>query len=117
MKKPYLEWSVMKPYSLNTSESIAYKEKFINKLFYSKRIHFKNEKINWRGCKMMNIEKIMGESDFQLGIFSSNCSGGFAATKIQERWSASWDDCLRLAQIADEAGIDFMLPIARWVGY
>ena len=107
----------MKPYSLNTSELIAYKEKFINKLFYSKRIHFKNEKINWRGCKMMNIEKIMGERDFQLGIFSSNCSGGFAATKIQERWSASWDDCLRLAQLADEAGIDFMLPIARWVGY
>src|SRR5581483_1423691 len=34
-----------------------------------------------------------------------------------ERWSASWKDCLALAQMADQAGIDFMLPIGRWKGY
>lgn len=58
------------------------------------------------------------ESDhFRLGLFSSNCSGGLAVTKIPERWSASWEDNLRLAKVADETGIDFMLPIARWIGY
>ena len=58
------------------------------------------------------------ESDhFRLGLFSSNCSGGLAVTKIPERWSASWEDNLRLAQVAEETGIDFMLPIARWIGY
>ena len=35
----------MKPYSLNTSELIAYKEKFINKSFYSKRIILKTKKL------------------------------------------------------------------------
>ncbi|VEF46769.1 luciferase-like monooxygenase [Bacillus freudenreichii] len=65
----------------------------------------------------MNTEKILSERDFQLGIFSANCSGGFAATKIPERWSASWEDNLRMAQLADEVGIDFLLPIARWIGY
>ncbi|EKN68439.1 luciferase-like monooxygenase [Neobacillus bataviensis LMG 21833] len=65
----------------------------------------------------MNVDKILSERDFQLGIFSANCSGGFAATKIPERWSASWDDNVRLAKLADEVGIDFLLPITRWIGY
>ena len=54
---------------------------------------------------------------FKLGIFSPNCSGGMAVTKVPERWQASWDNNLRLAQMADAAGIEFLLPIARWTGY
>ena len=53
----------------------------------------------------------------KLGIFSPNCSGGMAVTKVPERWDASWENNLRLAQMADEAGIEFLLPIARWKGY
>jgi dimethylsulfone monooxygenase len=53
----------------------------------------------------------------KIGVFGANCSSGRSATTVPERWSASWPDCLRLAQIADAAGIDFMLPIARWKGY
>ena len=53
----------------------------------------------------------------KLGIFSPNCSGGMAATRVPERWNASWENNLKLAQMADEAGIEFLLPIARWKGY
>jgi dimethylsulfone monooxygenase len=53
----------------------------------------------------------------KIGVFGANCSSGRSATKVPERWSASWPDCLELARIADAAGIDFMLPIARWKGY
>jgi alkanesulfonate monooxygenase SsuD/methylene tetrahydromethanopterin reductase-like flavin-dependent oxidoreductase (luciferase family) len=53
----------------------------------------------------------------KIGIFGANCSSGRSATKVPERWSASWPDCRRLARMADEAGIDFMLPIGRWKGY
>jgi alkanesulfonate monooxygenase SsuD/methylene tetrahydromethanopterin reductase-like flavin-dependent oxidoreductase (luciferase family) len=53
----------------------------------------------------------------KIGLFGANCSSGRSATKVPERWSASWPDCLRLARMADAAGIDFMLPIARWKGY
>jgi FMNH2-dependent dimethyl sulfone monooxygenase len=53
----------------------------------------------------------------KIGIFGANCSSGRSATKVPERWSASWPDCLKLARMADEAGIDFMLPIGRWKGY
>ena len=54
---------------------------------------------------------------FLLGTFATNCSGGMTVTKIPERWNNSWENNLRLAQLLDAADIDFMLPIARWVGY
>src|SRR3954470_4695413 len=53
----------------------------------------------------------------KLGLFGANCSSGRAVTRVPERWSGSWADCLALARMADEAGIEFMLPIGRWKGY
>jgi FMNH2-dependent dimethyl sulfone monooxygenase len=46
-----------------------------------------------------------------------NCSSARTATLVPERWLATWPDCLKLARMADEAGIDFLLPIGRWKGY
>ena len=53
----------------------------------------------------------------KIGLFGPNCSSGRAVTLVPERWSGSWPDNLRLARMADEAGIDFLLPIGRWKGY
>jgi alkanesulfonate monooxygenase SsuD/methylene tetrahydromethanopterin reductase-like flavin-dependent oxidoreductase (luciferase family) len=53
----------------------------------------------------------------KLGVFGFNCSSGLAATTVPERWDASWANNLRLARLCDEAGIEFLLPIARWKGY
>jgi alkanesulfonate monooxygenase SsuD/methylene tetrahydromethanopterin reductase-like flavin-dependent oxidoreductase (luciferase family) len=53
----------------------------------------------------------------KLGLFGANCSSGRAVTLMPERWSGSWPDCVRLARMADAAGIEFMLPIGRWKGY
>src|SRR6201991_2535441 len=53
----------------------------------------------------------------KIGLFGANCSSGRAVTKLPERWTGSWAECKRLAQRADEAGIEFMLPIGRWKGY
>jgi dimethylsulfone monooxygenase len=60
----------------------------------------------------------MGSANrLKLGLFGANCSSGRAVTTVPERWSGSWPDCVRLAQLADRAGIEFMLPIGRWKGY
>jgi hypothetical protein len=56
-------------------------------------------------------------SGFKLGLFSANCSSGMAVTKVPERWSASWDDNLALAKLSDDVGLDFLVPIAAWIGY
>jgi dimethylsulfone monooxygenase len=53
----------------------------------------------------------------KIGLFGANCSSGRSATTVPERWAATWPECLALARLADEAGLDFMLPIARWKGY
>ena len=53
----------------------------------------------------------------KIGLFGANCSSGRAVTLVPERWSGSWQDCLSLARMADDAGLDFMLPIGRWKGY
>ena len=57
------------------------------------------------------------DNALKIGLFGANCSSGRSATTVPERWSASWPDCLALARLGDTAGIDFMLPIARWKGY
>ena len=61
--------------------------------------------------------RMFRQNHFKLGTFSTNCSSGMSVTKIPERWDASWDSNLELAGLLDDAGIDFMLPIARWIGY
>jgi dimethylsulfone monooxygenase len=54
---------------------------------------------------------------FQLGLFGVNTDGGIAITKVAERWRARWDDIAWVTQYADRAGLEFILPIARWKGY
>ncbi len=63
------------------------------------------------------MKPLLDGADLKLGLFSANCSSGLAVTKIDERWPASWEDNLALARLADRVGLDFMLPIARWIGY
>lgn len=57
------------------------------------------------------------DNRFLLGTFASNCSGGMTISKLEDGWNASWQKNLKLAQLLDDAGIDFMLPIARFTGY
>ena len=54
---------------------------------------------------------------FKLGLFSVNADGGLAFTTVENRWRADWDAIAAAAKLADDAGIEFILPIARWKGY
>ena len=62
-------------------------------------------------------QRVFNNNKLKLGFFSPNCSGGMSVTKVPERWKNSWENNLRLAKLADDAGGEFLLPIARWVGY
>jgi alkanesulfonate monooxygenase SsuD/methylene tetrahydromethanopterin reductase-like flavin-dependent oxidoreductase (luciferase family) len=53
---------------------------------------------------------------FKLALFSANCSGGLSRTLAPERWDASWEHNVALARMADAAGIDALIPVARWRG-
>lgn len=60
---------------------------------------------------------LKGPNRFKLGVFSMNADGGLAMTTVPERWRARWEDNLNAACIADRAGLEFLLPIARWRGF
>lgn len=60
---------------------------------------------------------IRGPNPFKLGLFSTNSDGGLTLTKVPERWPATWEGIVATAQMADRAGLEFVLPIARWKGF
>ena len=68
-------------------------------------------------ASMRDRASMYSASRLKIGLFGPNCSSGRAVTKVPERWSGNWQDNLKLAHMADEAGLDFLLPIARWKGY
>lgn len=49
--------------------------------------------------------------------FSPQLLRRYGRDESPERWDVSWDQNRILAVMADEAGIEFLLPIARWIGY
>src|ERR1700750_941188 len=63
------------------------------------------------------VHPMFGPNKFKLGVFSANADGGLTLTRVPERWQARWDDVVEVAQMADRAGIEFFLPIARWKGF
>lgn len=66
---------------------------------------------------MAKEHPLKGRNRLKLGVFSTNADGGLAITDVPERWKASWGDNLTAAQVADRAGLEFILPIARWRGF
>jgi len=58
----------------------------------------------------------MADNTFKIGIFAANCDGGIAPTTVPERWQPTWENNVEIAQMADDAGLEFMLPLGRWAG-
>jgi alkanesulfonate monooxygenase SsuD/methylene tetrahydromethanopterin reductase-like flavin-dependent oxidoreductase (luciferase family) len=53
----------------------------------------------------------------KLALFGANCSSGRTYATLPERWDASWDNNFKLARLAEEIGLEALVPIARWKGY
>jgi dimethylsulfone monooxygenase len=58
---------------------------------------------------------LRSDSALKIGIFCLNIGGGASMSKANTG-TLSWDFNKRLAQQADEAGWDFLLPLGRWRG-
>lgn len=65
----------------------------------------------------MSLHPMRGPNRFKLGVFSANADGGLTLTKVPERWPATFAEIVEVAQMADRAGFEFFLPIARWKGF
>ena len=62
------------------------------------------------------MTQFFGENTFKFGVFGLNCAGGMTPSRAPNRWRADWEEIAAVARLADEAGIEFLLPIAKWHG-
>lgn len=57
------------------------------------------------------------ENRFKLAVFGANVSHGCSVTTAPGTIEVTWAESKRLAQLADRAGLDAMIPVARWKGF
>jgi len=60
--------------------------------------------------------QFFGKNPYKLGLFGANCSGGMTLSTAPERWRADWNEIVEVYVLADLAGVEFILPIAKWHG-
>jgi len=53
----------------------------------------------------------------KLGVFGANVSNGCAITLAEGRLETTWPNTKRIAMLADRAGLEAMVPVARWKGF
>ena len=62
------------------------------------------------------MKDLFSSNRFKFGLFGANCGGGMTLSSAPERWRAQWDDIAATYRMADDAGVEFILPIAKWRG-
>ena len=58
---------------------------------------------------------LFNDNKLKLGTFCSNTIANL--TLVPEQWRPTWANCLEAARVADAAGLEAIVPIARWKGY
>src|SRR5207248_11476589 len=53
----------------------------------------------------------------KLGVFGANLGGGCVATQVPRGLPATWPATLEIATLADQAGLEALVPVARWKGF
>jgi dimethylsulfone monooxygenase len=53
----------------------------------------------------------------KLGVFGLNVSGGCAMTSAADTLKIEWQESVRIARAAEAAGIEALVPVARWRGF
>ncbi|HEX7854319.1 MAG TPA: LLM class flavin-dependent oxidoreductase [Sphingobium sp.] len=61
------------------------------------------------------LNPIFNNNRMKLGTFGTNGVGPL--TTVPENYTANWANSLQLAQMADRAGLEAIIPYSRWKGY
>jgi len=60
---------------------------------------------------------LFSANPMKLGVFGLNVSSAGALTTSPDRHRLDWDQNVRLARMAEEAGFEAVVPFARWRGF
>ena len=60
---------------------------------------------------------LLSDRNFKLALFAMNITGGMVASTAEGVLRPTWENQMRLVQLADRAGFEAVIPAARWKGY
>jgi dimethylsulfone monooxygenase len=60
---------------------------------------------------------VFNDNKLKLGTFATNLSYGGPVTTYEGTFKPTWPNAVELATIADEAGMEAIVPVARWRGF
>ncbi|MEX2453195.1 MAG: LLM class flavin-dependent oxidoreductase [Rhodospirillaceae bacterium] len=60
---------------------------------------------------------LYNDNRLKIGIIALNCSHGSTITTAENSWEMNWPETREVVQMADRAGFEALLPVARWRGY
>ncbi len=63
------------------------------------------------------MNALFGPNRLKLGVFGANLGGGCVATQVPRGLPATWPATLEVARLADDAGFEALVPVARWKGF
>lgn len=61
-------------------------------------------------------ETLRNGNKLKLGLFGINCSSGLSMTSAPTSYEATWAHSMAICRRADDMGLEFLIPIARWRG-
>ena len=60
---------------------------------------------------------LLNDQKFKLVLFATNLMGGLTISTAEGVNDPKWDENVRLAQMADRAGFEAIIPVCRWIGF
>src|SRR5918911_3121186 len=60
---------------------------------------------------------LFNDNRLKLGVFGLNVSRGCAITTAEGTLDVAWPNVRAIAKLADDAGFEAMVPVARWRGF
>ena len=60
---------------------------------------------------------LFNDNRLKLGVFGANVSNGCAITQAEGHLETTWPNTRTIARLADQAGLEAMVPVARWKGF
>ncbi len=69
------------------------------------------------GVTERSSHPLLSDNKLKLAVFGVNVSGGCAMTSAEGTIGVDWAESVRIAKIAEQMGIEAMIPVARWQGF
>lgn len=60
---------------------------------------------------------LLNDNRFKLCLFAFNLTGGQTISTADGVNDPTWAENVRLAQMADQAGLEALIPVGRWIGF